>query len=244
MLKAIFISALCLCLAGCIGDQHNSQAPSPPVINITPAPALAGPSKEDFEKQHSETMAAATTAQQSFTGLGANIASLQNKLTGVEGDLSAVKLQLSATMNNFASFATDIKASFTVNANLTAQIKTEMQANFDAKLAAQADVNANAVAALKSEITSMTQTISAGRDANTQNIQFTKEMQQTLEAGYKTQLSEIKMAFYALIAICHIWAGVVIAFLHGSVKHERKQRDLGVTRDARALKEVASGSSQ
>jgi uncharacterized membrane protein YraQ (UPF0718 family) len=240
MLKYLFAAMLVLLLAGCIGDQRNSQAPSPPVINITPAqPAQSDVSKADLEKLHSETQAMATTAQQSMTGLGANIASLQARTTGIEGDVSAVKTQITATMQNIANVFTELKATLTANTTAVAQIKADMKAEFDAKLTAQAQINATAVAALKSEITSLTQNMSAGRDVN--STQFTKEMQQTLTAAYQAQVRMMYYAFGTLIAICHIWAGLIIAILHGSVKHERKQRDLAMTRDARTIKEVASG---
>lgn len=225
-------------LTGCVGDQANKQESGPPTITInTPPVAPAEVSKADMEKLHNETIASTNQSQQAITGLGANIAKVAEKMTGVEGDVSAVK----AAINTNIQTTADIKNSLTASASVVAQLKNEMKAEFDAKLTAQAEFHANAVAALKSQIENTSTTISAGRDATT--TQFTKEMMQTLETSYKSMVSEIKTAFYAVIAIVHIFAGVLVAFMRGAVKHAREDSQEWALIFKSQAKEKANGGN-
>jgi hypothetical protein len=230
-------------LTGCVGDQHNTMPVSQgQVPSIAATPVLAPPevTKADLNQLRSETIASNNAAQQSQTGaLNAALGKFAEKATGIEGDVSAVKAALNTHVQIMTSAVADIKNSLSLNATaitqIRADVKADLQAEFQAKLDAQASVNATAVAALKSEISNLTNNLSAGRDVN--QTQFTKDMAATLDASYKAMVSEIKQAMWAIVAICHIFAGIIIAIQHGSVKHEREQH-ASVMRD---FKEAVHG---
>ena len=48
--RILFFSILLFVLAGCVGDQKNTQAPSQPVINITPMPAAVAALRQEALK--------------------------------------------------------------------------------------------------------------------------------------------------------------------------------------------------
>jgi len=226
MVKLYLMLIYIIVLSGCVGDQRNvqnvPQTSAPPVVNMAPSqPAV---SRDDLERLRSETVASSNANQQSQTGaLNLAMGKMAEEMNGVRGDLSGVKADLkisnSATAELHATMSN--KADVTALAQLRAELKAEIQAELNAQMNAQGA----AVAALKSTVDNQAQTISAGRDSNTSTIQFSKEFQQTLEASYKAMVSELKQALYCIAAVCHIWAGVIIALLHGSVKHERKRSD-------------------
>lgn len=198
-----WLAILTLCLAGCVGDSHQSQTLPPPAhADVVDIPLDVARLK-DLKQLKDEQVSSTNAVQNSITGFGANVGQLANELSGVKGDLSAFKTKVDGDVSALKNTVTGdqsvlkaqvsgdialLKSDINVKANEINGLKAQVH---DLTLQLNTSVTANATLAAKLEQTTSNLTASSGRDTKINN--WPPEAVRTLQGGYDEQLSEIKI---------------------------------------------------
>lgn len=205
---------LCVILSGCsgiqaLGDNQSRQTAQQgpatvaiPVLPPTDSKAAAGP------VQRVEASASNNATEQTQQ-LGIQIAKLGERVEGIHAELNST-INANATLS--ASAVADIRASIRTEIDATAKVNAKAVAELDVKLEALAAAQVG----INNRIDQTTQTISAGRDANTKTIQFTKDMSDTLIESERSHGR-------TLIAVVLLLCGVLVVFLECSRRRAEKR---------------------
>lgn len=202
-----------LILLGCVGDQDARVNPVQPVIVTVPQQPLAQPQDgKPLDNLKSEVQASSNATSNSLTGLGLQVAKVAEKVQGFGGDLAKITTCLQSTVEATSNLQATLASQVVVQSDMSAEIKASSQVV--ASLKAQLEAQVQAQVGLKNELQQTSQTIKAGHDATTLNVQFTKEMMDTLKASYQSQLEIVRsenhtrfwLAVVVLTAMCVVTA--------------------------------------
>lgn len=238
---------LLVLLAGCAGDQRNTQAvrqddPLGPAFARVLPPAevltekeLAGAVKEF----RADVQASNNAMQQSMTALvGAEVgkvaervdASLARINAQIETRLAAhAELNASARAELAAQFKADVRAAV---GDLSAHAEAQAHAlnGAVANLAAKVEAMGAAQVGLKNEMRQTQETVTAHRDAIVSTVEFNEEHQAVLVGAYETVLWTVGICTGVLVTLMQIHAVIVIR-----AKEDSRKRAEDRARDERAL---------
>jgi hypothetical protein len=228
-------------LPGCL-DNKPKMNPIGPVIrsseipiDIVPSPGQAA-TKDDLVnaltataagimKQSSDSQNAIQTNMQSV--LGVSVGKITDDLIKVQAqfkNLAEVNAALNASLNASVASGNDIKlmlkAQMDFNADLVASLK--VNADLSAKMEALGGAQAGFNNKIDQQTSEMKQKIEAGRDVNSVNTQFTKEMLETIKSLNQTNIDTSKQWSYVLAGLISSIAGIVSLYLH---KQKTKAED-------------------
>jgi hypothetical protein len=209
-------------LSGCLGDHGDMGNQNLPPITILP-PVSVNPdavSKEDLNSTtksiQDRMIVSSNAAQQSFSGLGAQIGKVAEVF-----DAAVVKLntevKLLATsqiaIDNKLTAITNITVEATNNMKAIAQVLTEFKVQANAQAQVIAGLNAklealtNVQIGLKNQLEQTTTTMNAGRDTYTQINQVNKEWVDILRNENTANTKNMQIIFGAACSIVTIIVG-------------------------------------
>lgn len=226
-----------IALSGCVGD-HGAFAPQEQIKPLQPVVTIANPadvSKEDLKSVESRILdrfiTSSNQSQQSFSGLGAQIA---KGAEVVDAAVAKLNLEVKAIANTQVDVNTNVKAVATAVANTDVKVDTtvrlidklslnvETQASAIADLKLKIEALTGAQVGLKNEMQQTTTSLNAGRDTYMQVNQVTKEWVDILRNENAANTRTIMIIFGGL---CLLVTVVICGALELSRRRAERRAD-------------------
>jgi len=232
MLRLVLIVGLSVFLSGCMGDHGRmgdlSTQPNPAYIQAPPA-VTPDQLSRSVEEIKTTVQSSTTAAQQSFSGLGAQITK------GAENfDASLVKFGADVRATATAHLEANVKMADLMDVVATAvnsfrvEVNTQFKAQASAIAALEAQVNALAAAQVgyKNQLEQTTTSLSAGRDT-IQYIQGSaKELVLLMRDQSDARISEARISAGVVLGVLVI-AAIVIGYVLEQSRRRAEARARG-----------------
>jgi len=217
-------------LSGCVAD-HGSQGDqnvAPPVVQVSPVPSVTPDDLSKVERGLTDRInATSNAAQQSFSGIGAQIAkgaeNVDAAIAKVQTDIrvqTTAQAEANVAVRNDVRATADVVTDLKVRLDMAVQVLTQLDVNVKAQAQAIVDIKNDVQAlgaaqiGLKNDLQQTTTTMSAGRDT-IQNIQgATREWVQIMRDDRDAE-----------VKCWQITAGVVVVLVGAVLEFSRRRAE-------------------
>jgi predicted nucleic acid-binding Zn-ribbon protein len=226
---------LCAMLSGCVldhGDQGDIHV-SPPVVPVAPVSSVTPDDLSKVERSLTDRInATSNAAQQSFSGLGAQIAkgaeNVDAAIAKIQTDIrvqATAQAEANVAVRNDVRATADVVTDLKVRLDMAVQVMTQLDVNVKAQAQAIVDLKNDVQAlgaaqvGLRNELQQTTNNLSAGRDTI-----------QLMQGSAKELVEIVKDQTEARVKATYIICGCLVAIVTALLEFSRRRAEARANR--------------